>query len=84
MWLLEEQKLIVLLGKSTALLRCTVWVPRYLCKAERISNQAETKFMQLISKISSMISSAAGMTDFYMYIRGNSLKALGTDHFSKI
>lgn len=59
------KELLAFLRKSTAPLRYTVWVPRYLCKAERISNQAETKFMQLISKISS----AAGMTDFYMYVR---------------
>lgn len=72
------------LGKSTAPLRCAVWVPRYLCKAERISKQAETKFMQLIGKISSVISSAAAMTDFYMSIRDNSLEPPGSDCFSRI
>lgn len=76
--------MLVFLGKSTAPLRCTVWMPRYSCRAERMANQAETKFMQLISKISSVISSAAGISDFYMYIRENSLKPPGTDCFSRI
>lgn len=49
-----------------------------------MANQAETKFMQLISKISSVISSAAGISDFYTYIKGNSLKPPGTDCFSRI
>lgn len=59
-------------------------MPRYSCKDERMANQAETKFMQLISKISSVISSAAGISDFYTYIKGNSLKPPGTDCFSRI